>query len=366
MINKVTISERAKKDIKKLRHLLKIINKCNKITVELKSNPTGGSFYRRHGERLTEVEKKYKNKFEIHSIALNEKLRFVYEIYENINSIDILVTDVNNHKHRGIPYYDKNFSDHEIPELDIETLVEQGYDPNELEGIQYLIKCFNDKQYSTNEQINKNLNNKRKMNLELNLVKTQSIHARVSSLIARKRVKAENTTEAMEAITAFIADNMITINAAITDRALTSQLSDLKSLTVDELYSLKYILASNGGIDLIIVNVADLEVNEFEIPKDIIEYNVIDNLRAPLNFIKWSTKVPLSNKGNLTELYKTIIEMYGLFEGNLFTGSQNPLEYQLGVLQQTEMALGITPSAITTYLNGVLEYLGKDIYVIMP
>ena len=219
------------------------------------------------------------------------------------------------------------------------------------------------KNYSTNEIINLT---RKIMNLELNLVKTQSIHSRISSLIARKRIQVKSESEAMEAIVAFIQDNMLTFNAAITDKALLDQLSNLKTLSVDELYSLKYIMASTGGIDLIIVVVSDSEENELEIPKDILEYNIIDNLRSPLSFVKFATKISLDKKGNLTELYTKVIDMYGLFDGGLFSSITNPITPQLDILRQTEIALGISPSAITQYLNGVIEYLGKDIYAIMP
>ena len=219
------------------------------------------------------------------------------------------------------------------------------------------------KNYSTNEFINLNGNN---MNLELNLVKTQSIHTRICSLIARKREQVKSASEAMDAILAFIQNNTLTFNAAITNKALLDQLSNLKTLSVDDLYSLKYIMSSSGGIDLIPVVVSENEDNEFEIPKDIIEYNIIDNLRAPLEFVKFATKIPLNNKGNLTELYTKIIEMYGLFENDLFSGITNPLTSQLNILRNSEIAIGVTPSALTQYLNGVIEYLGKDIYAIMP
>jgi hypothetical protein len=159
---------------------------------------------------------------------------------------------------------------------------------------------------------------------------------------------------------------MLTFNAAITDKALLDQLSNLKTLSVDELYSLKYVIASTGGIDLIIVVVSDSEENELEIPKDILEYNIIDNLRSPLSFVKFATKISLDKKGNLTELYMKVIDMYGLFDSGLFSSITNPLTPQLDVLRQSEIAVGIAPSAITQYLNAVIEYLGKDIYVIMP
>jgi len=221
-------------------------------------------------------------------------------------------------------------------------------------------------QLLTQKNYSNNLINKKKMNLELNLVKSTTIGSKVGSLITRHRVPVETDTEAMDAVKAFIIDNMLTFNAAITDKVFTDKLSELTSLTVDELYNLKYVLTLNWGLDLIIVTVSDNEKNEYEIPKDITEYNVIDNLRSPLGFVKFATKIPISNRGGISELYKTIMEMYGFFESNLFASLQNPCKQHMDILHQTEQLTGVTPSAITNYLNSVIEYLGKEIYVILP
>lgn len=203
------------------------------------------------------------------------------------------------------------------------------------------------------------------MNLELNLVKSQSIYAKAFSILARKRVLVGNDTEAMAAIEAFIAENIDIFDAAMTNKAMVSQLQNLKDLTIDTLYSLKFMMAASG-IDLIFFSVSDAESDGDGISDGIVEYNVIDNLNASSNFIKFATKLPVSeNGGNLAEVYKRIIDMFGFFEGDLFTGYTDPLKTQLEILSQTEKALGVTPSAITSYLNSVLEYLGKDLIVIM-
>lgn len=203
------------------------------------------------------------------------------------------------------------------------------------------------------------------MNLELNLVKSPSIYAKAFSILARKRVLVGNDTEAMSAIEAFIAENIDIFDAAMTNKAMVSQLQNLKDLTIDTLYSLKFMMAANG-IDLIFFAVSDAESDSDGIPDGIIEYNVIDNLNSSSNFIKFGTKLPVSeNGGNLSDVYERIVNMFGFFEGDLFVGYTDPLKTQLEILKQTEKALGVTPPAITSYLNSVLEYLEKDLIVIM-
>lgn len=202
------------------------------------------------------------------------------------------------------------------------------------------------------------------MNLELNLVKTQSIYSRVSSSIARQRTLINNESEAMSAIMSFIADNIEIFDAALSNKALVNQLQNLTDLTIDEFSSLKFMLASNG-LDILAWAISDNELNEVEVPDGILEYNVVDRNNSLMSFLEFSTKINISEESStLADMYQRIVDMYGLFEGDLFVGYLNPLSSQVQVLRQTEQTLGVTPNAITTYLNSVLEYLGKEIYVI--
>lgn len=202
------------------------------------------------------------------------------------------------------------------------------------------------------------------MNLELNLVKTQSIYSRVSSSIARQRTLINNESEAMSAIMSFIADNIEIFDAALSNKALVNQLQNLTDLTIDEFSSLKFMLASNG-LDILAWAISDNELNEIEVPDGILEYNIVDRNNSLMSFLDFCTKINISEEsGTLADMYQRIVDMYGLFEGDLFVGYLNPLSSQVQVLRQTEQTLGVTPNAITTYLNSVLEYLGKEIYVI--
>lgn len=202
------------------------------------------------------------------------------------------------------------------------------------------------------------------MNLELNLVKTQSIYSRVSSSIARQRTLINNESEAMSAIMSFIADNIEIFDAALSNKALVNQLQNLTDLTIDEFSSLKFMLASNG-IDILAWAISDNELNEVEVPDGILEYNVVDRNNSLMSFLDFCTKININEESStLADMYQRIVDMYGLFEGDLFVGYLNPLSSQVQVLRQTEQTLGVTPNAITTYLNSVLEYLGKEIYVI--
>jgi hypothetical protein len=203
-----------------------------------------------------------------------------------------------------------------------------------------------------------------KLSLELNLVKTRSAYSDISELIDRKRVLVGTSTEAMDAIVAFILDNTLTFEAAIRDEIFKDRIHALNSLSVDELYSFKYRLASNHGLDLINFIVSNTADNEYGIPDRSMEYNVINNLNSPFSFIKSATKYTLENKEFLTELYSKIFEDREFFKGELFMKYQNPFKFQLDILHKNEKALGVTPSPITNYLNSLLKYLGIDIYAI--
>lgn len=204
------------------------------------------------------------------------------------------------------------------------------------------------------------------MNLEINLVRSQSIYSKAFTILSRKRAFVSNDSEAMAQIESFFAENLDTFDAALTNKALVSQLSNLNGLTIDEFYSLKFMLAASG-LDVLVWNVAELEVNSSEIPEGFMEYNSVDYLNsADSSFISFCTKIVLSaSGGDMYELYSKIFNMYGLFKGDLFVGYKNPVENQLEILKQTEEAMGVSPVAITNYLNSILEYLKKDTIALM-
>lgn len=203
------------------------------------------------------------------------------------------------------------------------------------------------------------------MNLEVNLVKVASVDSKLSKLLSRNRYLVENDTQALESIIKFIADNASTFNAALTDQRLVAQLQNLSALTISELDCLRYIL-SVKGIDLWYYYVSDIEVNPTDIPTGIFEYNVVDrNNMSGSSFIPFASKITQTQGENkLTSLYEKIIDMYGLFNGSLFDGMNNPLKTMIDSMKSDEQILGTVPTTKSTYCNSIFEFLKKDIRVI--
>lgn len=202
------------------------------------------------------------------------------------------------------------------------------------------------------------------MNLEVNLVKVDTIDSKLSKLLARNRFLVENDTQALDSIVKFIADNASTFNAALTDQRLVAQLQDLSSLTITDLDCLRYILSSKG-IDIWYFYVSDVEVDQTDIPTGIFEYNVVDTSNMMSAFIPFSTKITQAQTENkLTTLYDKIIDMYGLFSGKLFSGINNPIKVMVDSMKGDEEILGTVPTTKSTYCNSIFDFLKKDIKVI--
>lgn len=202
------------------------------------------------------------------------------------------------------------------------------------------------------------------MNLEVNLVKVDTIDSKLSKLLARNRFLVENDTQALDSIVKFIADNASTFNAALTDQRLVAQLQNLSSLTITDLDCLRYILSSKG-IDIWYFYVSDVEVDQTDIPTGIFEYNVVDTSNMMSAFIPFSTKITQAQTENkLTTLYDKIIDMYGLFSGKLFSGINNPIKVMVDSMKGDEEILGTVPTTKSTYCNSIFDFLKKDIKVI--
>jgi hypothetical protein len=186
----------------------------------------------------------------------------------------------------------------------------------------------------------------------------------VFNLISRKRVIAEDNTGVMEEICKFLNESVVTFDAALADKELVSKLQSVSEMGISDFYSLKFLLA-NSGLDILVYKVAELEPNAEEVPAGMLEYNVIDDLEVTGSFVKSASKIVVSDEASdLYEVYKRIIEAYDFFSGDLCSSYSNPLTTNLDLIKQTEQAIGVAPSSITTYINSVLEYLGKNLIVI--
>lgn len=203
------------------------------------------------------------------------------------------------------------------------------------------------------------------MNLELNLVKIENIYSQASKIIARRRVLVGNDTEAMSQIISFITDNIDIFNSILTDKSLVAKLENLQSLSIDEFQCLRYILAENG-VDILIWAIADVETNEDGVPTGQMEYNLVDRTNYSSNFIPFCTKLNvMQNDFKVSDVYKKIVNLYGLFNSTLFEDRPNPILNDITVMEQQESVLGTAPVAVTTHVNSILEFVGKITYVIM-
>lgn len=201
------------------------------------------------------------------------------------------------------------------------------------------------------------------MKIELNLVKTQTTGAKIGKLLSRRRYEVENESGCMDAIVSFIKEIHPNLSIILTDKALLNKLEALKALTVSELDCLRYVL-STRGIDIWYGMVADVEQNGAEVPAGVVEYNVYDG-GVMTGFVPFCTKFPTQQDSNkLTALYDKILDSYGLFRGDLFSGIANPIKSMVDSMRGDEELLGVASTTKTTYINSILEYLKKDIRVI--
>lgn len=108
---KLKIANRAKSEVKRLPRSAK--ERYDNFTKELITTPKEGPYYTKYkGEHLTKVERDRKVKgFEVHSIEMYGRIRFVYEIHESQIEYNgatyeglIHITDIANHEYLGVPY----------------------------------------------------------------------------------------------------------------------------------------------------------------------------------------------------------------------------------------------------------------------
>lgn len=203
------------------------------------------------------------------------------------------------------------------------------------------------------------------MFLEINLVFSQSIYSNAFTLIARDRMVVEDDGQVLTQVSEFIKDHIESFDAAIPDKDLMNRLQVINLNTVSDFYSLKFLLAS-FGLDILLSYVAELEINPSEISEGMTEYNIIDELDNTPSFVRSASKVAVENEsGDLHTVYSKVIEGFGFFNSELTAGFNNPLTRSLKVLTQSEELMGVSPIAVTTEINSILEYLGKRIIAIM-
>lgn len=202
------------------------------------------------------------------------------------------------------------------------------------------------------------------MNLELNLVKVESIHEQSAQILSRHRALVGNDTEAMAQIIEFLGRNIDIINAQITDKALVSKIEHLKNLTIDEFECLRWILAERG-LDVQVWSISDVETGADGIPEGSIEYNVIDLTNYSSSFVPFCTKITFTqDEFKFSTLFEKISGMFGLFEGSLFEGRVNPILHDTRVMKSSEEVIGRVSPMLTEHVGSILSFLQKKIYTL--
>lgn len=204
------------------------------------------------------------------------------------------------------------------------------------------------------------------MTIEINLVGNYGqVFTNYFELRSRKRVQVENDSEIMKAIAEFIVENISDIDAAISDRGLSSRLSNLAELSINDYLSLKFLLAQSG-LDILTNIVGEQEVNSEGIDKGILEYNIIDTNYPEESFLHRATKVVTTQESShISDVYSKIQEVYEFFDTPIFDGYENPMKKQIDLVKETETLIGKSPEGSTMFINSVLDYMGKRIILII-
>ena len=202
------------------------------------------------------------------------------------------------------------------------------------------------------------------MTIELSLVRTASINGTEFDFIARSRYAVENEEALKASIVAFIKNNFAHIKAKLGDSPLAVNLETLTTITTPEFYSLKYLLA-NEGLDILLWGVSDNEINADIVSEGISEYNFVDSNFMLLDTVPLCTKMNFPKEDDrLGEAYNKMNEIYGLFRGDLFEGTQSPLDLQMQSIAEFSAVTGTFPRSVSEHVRDIFAYCNKKIFII--
>jgi len=203
------------------------------------------------------------------------------------------------------------------------------------------------------------------MILEINLVKTPSIDSTYGQLLIRKREQVTNESEALEAILKVIQGNFEFIDGVIGDKLITNRLSSISSLSVNELYELKYYLNYYGGLDIWYWYVNEMEVGAEGIDDGMAEYSIVDRTSIQALFIPFVQRFNMeSDNIRLSKVFTKIQELTNVFNSELSEGLLNPIKNQIDALIPNENATGTISNLLTCNINSIFKFMGRDIYTI--
>jgi len=201
------------------------------------------------------------------------------------------------------------------------------------------------------------------MQLEINLLKVDSIYAINGQLIARNRSQVTDDPDVMKELVEFLGTNIDYINAAVSNKELVNKLSVVTTMTTDEFNALNYILAEDGLMITYYI-ISDVEVDADGVLTNSYEYNIIDKTNYLSSFTPYCTKIVVDKDSYSTSaIYEKIVNMYGLFKDELFSGI-DPIDSDIRVMKEAEQLVGAAPEAVIGHTISILEFLGKSVRII--
>jgi len=190
----------------------------------------------------------------------------------------------------------------------------------------------------------------------------------IYSLLSRKRelYESEDASKTIEDAFSFLNDNISTIQLTSSSMELINfiQESRSKSLTPNDLFSCKFLLAQSG-LDLLIYSLDDTDsTNVNSIPEGTFEYNLMDKNLILARYIPSTMKVnQLTEDSNMNSIYSSILEASNVFEG-MPDSRKTVLGDQINTLKGSEELTGKTIPGLSSYIGNIFEYLGKEFHVI--
>ena len=201
------------------------------------------------------------------------------------------------------------------------------------------------------------------MQLELTLGKTSGYLSGSYTFLKRERFKINDESDFMRSVIKFIADNSETIMAAIGDKELYGKFMNLQSLSVADFRTLRLMLADKYGLELSYWSVADEETNPDSIAEGTIEYNVIDEMAEYNGVSRYAVKISVPEDNmRFSYLYKKIISAFDLFNSEMFSDYDNPLQREntgiIANLDPEETLTGEVNPVVTHEAAQIFKYLG--------
>lgn len=201
------------------------------------------------------------------------------------------------------------------------------------------------------------------MQLELTLGKTSGYQSGSFTFLSRERFKINDESDFMRSVIKFIGDNSDTIMSALGDKELYGKIMNLQSLSVADFRTLRLMLSDKYGLEISYWSVADEETNADSIAEGTIEYNVIDEMAAYNGVSRYAVKVSVPEDNvRFSYLYKKIISAFDLFNSEMFSDYDNPLQREntgiIANLDPEETLTGEVNPVVTHEAAQVFKYLG--------